>query len=506
MNNLPKNEKLIPVSEIIRLAKERGYAFGFGDPYNRIRYYVKIGIIPNMVRRTPAEPAAYSLDLDSQNKTAPINGTTQGHLPAWVVDRLLEIQELKNERAGTEEIIATINSHQKSIADSIEEQEESTKNPIASPTENLLRPSRIIDDLYRTNQDHARTQVKVPSYFLKTKIVILALSLLLVSGGVLAGLNIFLNQGGKPSSKLSSVLGLDQKSGSPRPKPISPQTQVLAARTTPSVLEINTDVGISGNLNLTGAMSITDQLEVSNASKSAISLTGNSSGITLGGSGNHEISTLGSSNLILNPGGNIGLGVLSPTYKLDVKGDTNLISGSAYRIGGNVVLDNSTLGSSVTNSSLTKVGALSAGSISDGFGKIDVGSDDIISTSNIGSAGNTKFLGSTLDLSGKITSSYGASDALSFTGSGAGITFSSTGKVTVTSGNLSLMPSGNVGVGSLTPTAKLYVEGTDASVVTTLIKAIVSQTANVFEVQASSGGKLLQIDAFGNVSIGVTTP
>lgn len=51
----------------------------------------------------------------------------------------------------------------------------------------------------------------------------------------------------------------------------------------------------------------------------------------------------------------VGVGI-SPAYKLDVAGDTNVTG--AYKIGGTDVLTATTLGSSVTNSSLTSVGTL----------------------------------------------------------------------------------------------------------------------------------------------------
>ena len=57
----------------------------------------------------------------------------------------------------------------------------------------------------------------------------------------------------------------------------------------------------------------------------------------------------------------IGSGVTAPVYTLDVLGDTNLSTGSVYRIAGAQILSSNTLGSSVLASSLTSVGTLTGG-------------------------------------------------------------------------------------------------------------------------------------------------
>ena len=79
-------ENLIAVKALIQEAKNKGVDFGKGDPYNRLRYYTKIGWIPNMKRKKTEE------------------GGVDGHYPSWVVDRLLEIEDLKREGLTNEEI------------------------------------------------------------------------------------------------------------------------------------------------------------------------------------------------------------------------------------------------------------------------------------------------------------------------------------------------------------------------------------------------------------------
>jgi hypothetical protein len=70
-------EDLISVENLIEEAKSKGINFGKGDPYNRLRYYTKIGWLPHMVRKKDSA------------------GNTRGHYPISALNRLLEIEKLK---------------------------------------------------------------------------------------------------------------------------------------------------------------------------------------------------------------------------------------------------------------------------------------------------------------------------------------------------------------------------------------------------------------------------
>lgn len=83
-------EKYIEIDILIKKAKDRGFNFGKGDPYNRLRYYTKMGWIPNMKR------------MKNQK------GNVEGHLPESTIDRLLEIQQLKENGLTNEEISQTL--------------------------------------------------------------------------------------------------------------------------------------------------------------------------------------------------------------------------------------------------------------------------------------------------------------------------------------------------------------------------------------------------------------
>ena len=49
IKDTPNN--LITTSELIILAKNAGVKFGFGDPKNRIRYFIKSGLLPIQIRK-----------------------------------------------------------------------------------------------------------------------------------------------------------------------------------------------------------------------------------------------------------------------------------------------------------------------------------------------------------------------------------------------------------------------------------------------------------------------
>lgn len=79
-------DEFISTDKIIKIAKGRGLNFGSGDPYNRLRYYTKIGWLPHMVRK-----------IDKK-------GSIKGHYPTWSIDRLLLIEGLKSKGYSNEEI------------------------------------------------------------------------------------------------------------------------------------------------------------------------------------------------------------------------------------------------------------------------------------------------------------------------------------------------------------------------------------------------------------------
>lgn len=84
--------ELIAVKELIRKAQSKGIDLGRGDPYNRLRYYTKIGWLPHMVRKSGD------------------TGVVEGHYPKWVLDRLSLIDKLKESGLSNSEIERRIRS------------------------------------------------------------------------------------------------------------------------------------------------------------------------------------------------------------------------------------------------------------------------------------------------------------------------------------------------------------------------------------------------------------
>jgi hypothetical protein len=93
-------EKFISLKDLLKLAKEEKLDLGKGDPYNRLRYYTKMGWLPHMVRK------------------ANDSGDIEGHYPIWSIDILRKIQLLKNEGLSNEQVdqkIKVQNNIQKTI-------------------------------------------------------------------------------------------------------------------------------------------------------------------------------------------------------------------------------------------------------------------------------------------------------------------------------------------------------------------------------------------------------
>lgn len=79
-------DEFINIDKLISNAKKEGVDFGSGNPYNRLRYYTKIGWLPHMVRISDKK------------------GQIKGHYPVWALDRLVNIETLKSRGNSNEEI------------------------------------------------------------------------------------------------------------------------------------------------------------------------------------------------------------------------------------------------------------------------------------------------------------------------------------------------------------------------------------------------------------------
>lgn len=85
--------QLISTEKLIEEAKQQGVDFGKGDPYNRLRYYTKMGWLPHMIRKKGEE-----------------GNDVKGHYPIEALDRLILIEKLKAKNLSNEEITGKIQS------------------------------------------------------------------------------------------------------------------------------------------------------------------------------------------------------------------------------------------------------------------------------------------------------------------------------------------------------------------------------------------------------------
>ena len=83
-------DRFLEVTKLIEAAQQKGVNFGKSNPYNRLRYYTKIRLLPHMERRRNSE------------------GNIVGHYPEWALDRLRYIEKLKDEGLENEEIARRI--------------------------------------------------------------------------------------------------------------------------------------------------------------------------------------------------------------------------------------------------------------------------------------------------------------------------------------------------------------------------------------------------------------
>jgi len=98
-------ERLIATEDLIKEAGKRGVKFGKGNPYNRIRYYTKMGWLPHMVRKSG-----------------------KGNFPSWALDRLITIERLKEKNFSNENIAKKIEESNRII---------NIKNALWSPESRL---------------------------------------------------------------------------------------------------------------------------------------------------------------------------------------------------------------------------------------------------------------------------------------------------------------------------------------------------------------------------------
>lgn len=110
---------LISVKDLIKQLKEKNINLGKGDPYNRLRYYTKIGWIDHMIRKKDS------------------NGIVSGHFPTSVIEKIIIIENLKKEGKSNEEISDVIKK--KNVFKKIENFAQNTNNLKDSISESIMK-------------------------------------------------------------------------------------------------------------------------------------------------------------------------------------------------------------------------------------------------------------------------------------------------------------------------------------------------------------------------------
>ncbi len=87
---------LVNVENLITEAKTKGINFGKGNPYNRLRYYTKMGWLPHMLRKRDS-----------------LNNTIMGHYPKNALETILMIEKLKKQGFANEEITKKLQAKDK---------------------------------------------------------------------------------------------------------------------------------------------------------------------------------------------------------------------------------------------------------------------------------------------------------------------------------------------------------------------------------------------------------
>ena len=95
---LMSSEKLISIEELVKRAKKQGVDFGKTDPYNRLRYYTKLSLLPHMERR--------------QGK----GGKLLAMYPEEALEKLLIIENLKAKGLKNEDIVNELEKKQYSFS------------------------------------------------------------------------------------------------------------------------------------------------------------------------------------------------------------------------------------------------------------------------------------------------------------------------------------------------------------------------------------------------------
>jgi hypothetical protein len=153
------NEKLISINEVIERAKKLGVDFGKADPKNRIRYYVKLGILPNAKRKIFRK-----------------NGKPEGAYPEEIVWKLFELD--RKIKAGKTILEIKKEIEEKEIKrDGKENTETGVETEFREPAEKIIELPKFENNFYKKPEDNFSKKLfllSLPIFFAFLAVVFLS--------------------------------------------------------------------------------------------------------------------------------------------------------------------------------------------------------------------------------------------------------------------------------------------------------------------------------------------
>jgi hypothetical protein len=229
----PKQTKsnYLTYGQIITLAKQAGVDFGKGYPYNRLRYYTKIGLLPKAERKS-------------------FGGNPEGCYPEWVVDKLVEINRKIKDGSSVQSILREKKSNFTQTDFNLE------PPPLPQPS-NIIRVREPVSTIQETPPAPPETIYSpTPNFlnFTKTAFAYSFIVAIFLGVGMVALYN--LPQTHERAQGVGSFLS-DRLASKPKgdkvDEVVSDAGSVLA-RTTAPYLKINVETEIDKLLNATGGV------------------------------------------------------------------------------------------------------------------------------------------------------------------------------------------------------------------------------------------------------------
>ena len=227
--------------------------------------------------------------------------------------------------------------------------------------------------------------------------------------------------------------------------------------------------------------------------------------------------------------GNVGIGTMNPTAKLDVNGDINISSGSSFKINGSAIattdttytggdgisISGTTISSDITQYENSDVITLLNGGITGGLkvisGNVGIGTTnptaklDVNGDINISSGSSFKINGSAIATT---DTTYTGGDGISISGTtiSSDITqYENSDVITLLNGGITgglKVISGNVGIGTTSPTKKLDVNGdTNISGTITSIDANITGTLTTVNLEVTGTTTNIHTDNYTTESL-----